>query len=41
MESFTSHSPYSTSIDHPEANPSLLNEILLGLTSEKKMLPSN
>src|ERR1700677_1151359 len=35
-----SHSPYSTAIDHPEATTSLLNEILLGLTSEKKTLPS-
>jgi dimethylhistidine N-methyltransferase len=35
-----SRSPYSTTIDHPEANTSLLNEILLGLTSEKKTLPS-
>ena len=26
--------------DHPEADASLLNEILLGLTSEKKTLPS-
>jgi L-histidine N-alpha-methyltransferase len=35
-----SHSPGSTAIDHPEADTSLLNEILLGLTSEKKTLPS-
>ncbi len=35
-----SHSPYSTAIDHPETDTSLLNEILLGLTSEKKTLPS-
>src|SRR5580692_11439180 len=30
----------STGIDHPAADTSLLNEILLGLTSEKKTLPS-
>jgi dimethylhistidine N-methyltransferase len=35
-----SHSPNSTATDHPEADTSLLNEILLGLTSEKKTLPS-
>jgi L-histidine N-alpha-methyltransferase len=34
------HSTYSTDIDHPEADINLLNEILLGLTSEKKVLPS-
>jgi L-histidine Nalpha-methyltransferase len=35
-----SHSPDSTAIDHSEADTSLLNEILLGLTGEKKTLPS-
>jgi len=35
-----SHSPYSTAIDRTEADTSLLNEILLGLGSEKKTLPS-
>jgi dimethylhistidine N-methyltransferase len=40
MESYLSHSPYSTAIDHPEADTGLLNEILLGLTSDKKTLPS-
>ena len=35
-----SNSPYSTGIDHAEPAASLLNEILLGLTSEKKTLPS-
>jgi L-histidine N-alpha-methyltransferase len=35
-----SHSPDSTAIDHPEADTGLLNEILLGLTSERKTLPS-
>jgi uncharacterized SAM-dependent methyltransferase len=40
MESCMSHSPDSTLIDHPDADGGLLNEILLGLTSEKKMLPS-
>ena len=35
-----SHSPDSTAIDHPEADARLLNEILLGLSSEKKTLPS-
>ena len=31
---------FYSAIDHPEADTSLLNEILLGLTSEKKTLPS-
>ena len=35
-----SHSPDSTAIDPPEADARLLNEILLGLNSEKKTLPS-
>jgi dimethylhistidine N-methyltransferase len=35
-----SHSPDSTNKDHPEADTGLLDEILLGLTSEKKTLPS-
>ena len=35
-----SHSPDSTAIDHPKADAGLLNEILLGLTSDKKTLPS-
>jgi L-histidine Nalpha-methyltransferase len=35
-----SHSPCSTEIDHPDADTSLLNEIRLGLSSEKKTLPS-
>jgi len=35
-----SHSPYSTAINRTEADTSLLNEILLGLGSEKKTLPS-
>jgi dimethylhistidine N-methyltransferase len=35
-----SHSPDSTGIDHPAADANLLNEILLGLTGEKKTLPS-
>jgi L-histidine N-alpha-methyltransferase len=35
-----SHSPCSTDVDHPEADTNLLNEILIGLTSEKKTLPS-
>jgi dimethylhistidine N-methyltransferase len=35
-----SHSPDSPAGDHPEADAGLLNEILLGLTSEKKTLPS-
>ena len=35
-----SHSPGSTANDHPEADTGLLNEILLGLTSEPKTLPS-
>src|SRR5271156_706862 len=35
-----SHSPDSTAIDPPEADARLLNEILLGLGSEKKTLPS-
>src|SRR5580704_3860810 len=35
-----SHSPYSSAIDHPEVATSLLNEILLGLTGEKKTLAS-
>ncbi len=34
------HSPYSITNDHPEADTSLVNEILLGLTNEKKTLPS-
>jgi hypothetical protein len=29
-----SHSPDSTASDHPEADPGLLNEILLGLGSK-------
>jgi len=33
-------SPHGTSVDHPEADTSLLSEILLGLTSEPKTLPS-
>lgn len=33
-------SPDSTATDHPKADDSLLNEILLGLTAEKKTLPS-
>jgi dimethylhistidine N-methyltransferase len=32
--------PTSAAIDHPEADPGLLDEILLGLTGEKKTLPS-
>jgi L-histidine N-alpha-methyltransferase len=40
MESYMSHSPDSTAIDHPEADTGLLNEILHGLSSEKKTLPS-
>ena len=40
MESYMSHSPYSTAINRTEADTSLLNEILLGLGSEKKTLPS-
>jgi dimethylhistidine N-methyltransferase len=36
-----SHSPHSTTAtNHPEADPGLLNEILLGLTTDKKTLPS-
>jgi len=35
-----SHSPYSTAFDRPEADTGLLDEILLGLASEKKTLPS-
>jgi len=35
-----SHSPHGSANDHPEADTSLLNEILLGLTSEQKTLPS-
>src|SRR5271170_5312579 len=30
----------STTIDHPDAATGLLNEILLGLSSDKKALPS-
>jgi dimethylhistidine N-methyltransferase len=40
MESHMSHSPDSTAVDHPEAGTSLLDEILHGLSSEKKTLPS-
>jgi dimethylhistidine N-methyltransferase len=39
MEPYMSHS-HSTVIDDEEADASLLNEIQLGLTSEKKTLPS-
>ncbi len=35
-----SRSPCSTANDHPQADISLLNEILAGLSSEKKTLPS-
>jgi dimethylhistidine N-methyltransferase len=35
-----SDSPDNTAIDHSEADAGLLNEILLGLSSEKKTLPS-
>jgi len=35
-----SHPPSSTAIGHSEADAGVLNEILLGLTSEKKTLPS-
>jgi dimethylhistidine N-methyltransferase len=35
-----SHSPHSNLPDRPEADSSLLNEIVLGLTGEKKTLPS-
>jgi dimethylhistidine N-methyltransferase len=34
------HCPYSTVIDHPETDTSLMDEILLGLSSERKTLPS-
>src|ERR1700759_641734 len=37
MESYMSHSPDG---NHSEADAGLLNEILLGLTREKKALPS-
>jgi dimethylhistidine N-methyltransferase len=40
MESHMSHPPDSTGMDHSEADTHLLNEILLGLTGEKKTLPS-
>jgi L-histidine Nalpha-methyltransferase len=40
MESYMSQPPYSAAIDPSEADAGLLNEILLGLTSEKKTLPS-
>jgi dimethylhistidine N-methyltransferase len=40
MESYMSHSPDGAATDPPEADTSLLNEILLGLTGEKKALPS-
>jgi len=35
-----SHSPASNAVDDPQADAGLLNEVLLGLTSEKKTLPS-
>lgn len=35
-----SHSPDSPARDHPEADASLLNEILAGFTGDKKTLPS-
>jgi dimethylhistidine N-methyltransferase len=35
-----SDSPHLSALDHPEADAGLLNEILLGLASEKKTLPS-
>jgi L-histidine Nalpha-methyltransferase len=40
MESQMSHSSDRTAIDRSNANTGLLNEILLGLTAEKKTLPS-
>jgi dimethylhistidine N-methyltransferase len=40
MESFMSRPPDRIVIDHPKVDADLLNEILLGLTSEKKTLPS-
>ena len=35
-----SHSPDSAAIDHREVDAGLLNEVVLGLTGEKKTLPS-
>jgi dimethylhistidine N-methyltransferase len=40
MESYMSHSPYGAGADHSRADAGLLKEILLGLTSEQKTLPS-